>query len=53
MDWIAKELCCGCGVCGAVCPVNAIRMEADDEGFLYPQLDRITCVDCGLCREKP
>lgn len=52
MDWIAKELCCGCGVCGAVCPVNAIRMEADDEGFLYPQLDRITCVDCGLCREK-
>ena len=35
----ARENCCGCTACFAVCPVGAIEMEPDDEGFLYPTVD--------------
>lgn len=24
-------------------------MKADVEGFLYPVVDKTTCIDCGLC----
>lgn len=44
-----KSECCGCGACANVCPVQAITMKADDEGFLYPQVDRNICVNCGKC----
>ncbi len=44
-----KENCCGCGACGQRCPARAIRMEADEEGFLYPVIDSVRCVDCGAC----
>lgn len=26
-------------------------MQADNEGFLYPNVDRDTCVNCGLCEK--
>ena len=26
-------------------------MMADEEGFLYPQVDATTCIDCGLCEK--
>lgn len=45
----AKEDCCGCGACFSVCPRNAISMQADFEGFLYPQVDEEACVECRLC----
>lgn len=41
--------CCGCGSCYNSCPVGAIRMEADREGFLYPVIDHDACVSCGRC----
>ena len=41
--------CTGCSACGAVCPVDAIVLTADAEGFLYPQVDREICTSCGLC----
>lgn len=41
-----KENCCGCSACKNVCPVGAIRMESDDEGFLYPTIDEIKCEKC-------
>ena len=31
--------CCGCGACMVLCPKNAIVMQRDEEGFLYPQID--------------
>lgn len=43
--------CCGCGACAQRCPVQCIRMEADCEGFLYPQADQAVCVECGLCEK--
>lgn len=44
-----KNDCCGCGACYAACPVHAITMIPDEEGFLYPSINEKTCVDCGLC----
>ena len=46
---IEKSLCTGCGACYNKCPFNAITMEIDNEGFVYPQIDNERCVNCGLC----
>ena len=46
---IKKDACCGCTACYSVCPKNAITMECDEEGFLYPKIDENKCVNCGLC----
>lgn len=27
------ERCCGCAACCAICPKNAIHMDANEEGF--------------------
>lgn len=45
---IRKE-CCGCSACSQKCPKNAITMEYDNEGFLYPRVNEALCVNCGLC----
>lgn len=44
-----KDQCCGCGACVQKCPKQCISLHADIEGFLYPQVDTDTCIDCGLC----
>jgi coenzyme F420-reducing hydrogenase beta subunit len=44
-----KTKCCGCSTCFNICPKEAIRMEYDSEGFLYPKIDDAKCIKCGLC----
>ena len=44
-----KSKCCGCGACYNTCPTNAIRMQEDEYGFKYPQIDNTKCTNCGLC----
>lgn len=44
------DRCCGCAVCCAVCPKNALAMMPNAEGFLQPVLDGTKCVRCGKCR---
>ena len=46
-----KELCAGCTACMSICPHDAIRMQADRKGFLYPMTDEELCTDCGLCQK--
>lgn len=43
------SLCCGCGACVAICSKHCVRMEKDACGFVYPQVDELACIDCGLC----
>lgn len=51
--WITrnKENCCGCRACEYVCGKKAIKMEKDDEGFIFPIIDDALCVHCGKCSE--
>ena len=44
-----KEECCGCTACYAICPVNAISMKPDEEGFDYPVVDQQKCIKCHKC----
>ena len=46
-----KENCCGCGACSNVCPKSCIRMQEDEEGFLYPIADSLLCINCGKCEK--
>ena len=48
---IDKHNCCGCSACASICPKRCIQMVADNEGFLYPQVDMDTCIDCALCEK--
>ena len=44
-----KKYCCACGACLNICPKQAISMQKDEYGFLYPQIDESKCIKCGLC----
>lgn len=44
-----KKECFGCEACVQICSQKAIFMKEDEEGFLYPYIDKKRCVNCGLC----
>lgn len=46
-----KKDCCGCWACVQRCPKHCITMKEDSEGFLYPEVDQSSCIDCGLCEK--
>ncbi len=46
---VSDERCTGCGACNNICPSNAITMEYNDEGFIYPCINENICVHCGAC----
>ncbi|WP_270534759.1 Coenzyme F420 hydrogenase/dehydrogenase, beta subunit C-terminal domain [Parabacteroides johnsonii] len=48
---IEKKDCCGCSACVSICPKHCITMLLDNEGFLYPQVDKGSCIDCELCEK--
>lgn len=43
--------CCGCTACASICNHDAISMEPDVLGFLYPKVDESKCTNCGLCEK--
>lgn len=46
-----KNACNGCFACVSKCPKKCITMKADNEGFLYPEIDEKICIDCKLCEK--
>lgn len=43
--------CAGCGACMTACPVQAISMEMNTFGHLYPKISADLCIQCGKCVE--
>ena len=41
--------CHGCTACKSICPVNAISMADDEEGFKRPVIDDSLCIHCNRC----
>lgn len=46
-----KTDCCGCYACSNICPVNAIDMCSDEEGFWYPVILQDKCINCRQCEK--
>lgn len=44
-----KKNCSGCHACFNICPVKAIEMQSDEEGFLYPAISLNKCIQCNQC----
>lgn len=36
----------------SICAHDAITMKHDALGFLYPEVDKEKCIDCGLCEKR-
>lgn len=51
VEFIDHDVCCGCMMCGDICPHNAISFKID-AGFWFPSVDKTLCVNCGLCSQK-
>jgi coenzyme F420-reducing hydrogenase beta subunit len=47
---IDSSKCTGCEVCASLCPAGAIRVYADDDGFLVPYIADTLCTSCGACQ---
>lgn len=48
-DYNIQDKCCGCFSCANVCPVHAIEMVQNKEGFYYPVIKQELCLKCGKC----
>jgi coenzyme F420-reducing hydrogenase beta subunit len=46
-----KNECTGCFACYNICPVKAISMPLDNEGFFYPKINKNKCIKCDLCKK--
>lgn len=47
MPWINQEMCIGCGVCVAECPVGVITLQDSGKAFI----DEQECIRCAKCHE--
>ncbi len=43
--------CSGCGACVNICPKDAISLQEDEEGFIYPHVNKSNCINCGFCEK--
>jgi coenzyme F420-reducing hydrogenase beta subunit len=44
--------CSGCGACTNICPVNALTLTPDENGYYRPECNTEICVQCGQCVKK-
>lgn len=48
---VPHNSCTACGACMAACPQEAISMQTDKQGALYPKIDFSRCIECNLCEK--
>lgn len=41
--------CTGCGACRQICPTQAVVMQEQRDGFLYPIVLKEKCISCDRC----
>ena len=46
---IPEDVCTGCAACMNSCPVDAITMQENGEGFMMPAVNTEKCIKCGKC----
>lgn len=46
---INKNKCVSCMACYAACPVQAIEILTDEDGFYFPFIKEDKCIKCGRC----
>lgn len=47
---IDNGLCCNCGTCEGICPINAIKLQIDHQKKEYiPVIDETRCNNCKIC----
>ena len=46
-----KSECYGCTACEQICSHGALKMEPDEDGFIYPVKNMALCTNCGLCEK--
>lgn len=46
---INKNKCVSCMACYSVCPVQAIEILTDEDGFYFPSIKKDKCIKCGRC----
>lgn len=49
IDYAADCNCTGCSACFNACPVDALSMAANEQGFAYPKVDYDKCIKCKKC----
>lgn len=52
IEVLDSRKCTGCASCYNACPIKAIEMNYDENGFLYPNVDGKLCIECGTCIER-
>lgn len=50
IEIIGNKNCTGCFGCYNICPINAIEMKYDEEGFYKPNILE-NCIECGKCEK--
>ncbi len=44
-----SDSCTGCSACEAICPVDAISLKLNEDGFYYPNVNLNLCINCSKC----
>lgn len=47
-----NKKCTGCSACSLLCPVHAISMNQNADGFINAYVDKDKCIYCGLCVDR-
>lgn len=43
------DQCSGCLACHNICPIGAINLVEDNQGFIYPKINAVKCKKCNAC----
>jgi coenzyme F420 hydrogenase subunit beta len=46
---VPVDMCIGCGICAAICPVNVLEMRPNEYGEYVPVEVRPGCLPCPIC----